>query len=489
MAPAAPTNPADLSVVEASALLAARALSSAELVDACLQRIEERDGEHSFDGDPASINAFARVYADDARAAAARADERLSAAAVRRDGAPPLLCGIPIALKDLYAVAGKPLTASSRALDDMPSHDCDAWARLSARGMVLIGHVHTHEFALGGTTDQVGNPWALERTPGGSSGGSAAALAARLIPAATGTDTAGSLRIPSAACGTSSIKATRGRVSLRGVVPLSVSLDHAGPMARTVADCALLLVAMAGPDPGRAESALAADLRAVDPAPTAGGQPLAGLRLAVSPRIAAVDVEPDVTDGFDAALEACRRLGASIVSVPAIGAPLSIDSDFFDVLIGELPAYHRRFDDRRELYRPFLREWMEIVERRALPAHEYVEAQGRRREVTALWAAWFAAERIDAVIEPTLPIVAPPRGTGYEHPFQDNALISLTHYWNWTGFPAVALPAGVGARSGLPVSVSLVGPAGREAELLRAGIDLQAELGLPELPVPSTPTP
>ena len=130
------------------------------------------------------------------------------------------------------------------------------WRRLAAAGMVLLGHLHTHEFAAGGTTDQVGSPWARERSAGGSSGGSAAALAAHMVPAATGTDTAGSLRIPSACCGTSTIKPTRGRVSMAGVVPLSWSLDHAGPMARTLADCRLLLAAMAGPDRGRAESAL-----------------------------------------------------------------------------------------------------------------------------------------------------------------------------------------------------------------------------------------
>src|SRR5205814_3367436 len=124
-----------------------------------------------------------------------------------------------------YGVAGKPLTASSRLLSEVPAADCDAWARLTAGGMVLVGHLHTHEFAAGGTTDQVGNPWALDRSAGGSSGGSAAALAARMTPAATGTDTAGSLRIPSAFCGTAAVKPTRGLVPLRGIVPLGPTLD------------------------------------------------------------------------------------------------------------------------------------------------------------------------------------------------------------------------------------------------------------------------
>ncbi len=450
-----PSDPADLGVVEAAALLAARELSAAELAFACLARIGERDGTHSFDGDPDSINAWARVYADTARDAARAADARLAA------GGAPRLCGIPIGLKDLYGVAGKPLTASSRQPVEQPTRDCDVWARLAGAGMVLLGHLHTHEFAAGGTTDQVGNPWDLTRSPGGSSGGSGAALAARMVPAATGTDTAGSLRIPSALCGTSTIKPTRGLVPLRGVIPLSVSLDHSGPMARSLEDCAALLAAMAG----------SADL------PTGAG--LAGARLVVSPRIGSVELDPDVAEGFDAGLDACRALGASIVTPPPVGAPLEVQDDFLAVLLAELGAYHHRYDDSRELYRPFMRGWLEEVEQRSLTADEYVAAQMRRTELTAAWSDWFAAERITAVVEPTVPKVAPVRGRGYDAPFQDAALISLTHYWDWTGFPAVSLPAGLGARSGLPVGVSLIGPTGADWELLGAGIDLQRQLGVP----------
>ncbi len=129
--------------------------------------------------------------------------------------------------------------------DNVAGEDAVAWTRLRDQGMVLLGHTHTHEFAAGGTTDQVGNPWALDRVVGGSSGGSAAALAAGMTPAALGSDTCGSLRIPSACCGTSAIKPTHGRIPLDGVIPLAPSLDHPGPMARTVADCAALLNAMA----------------------------------------------------------------------------------------------------------------------------------------------------------------------------------------------------------------------------------------------------
>jgi aspartyl-tRNA(Asn)/glutamyl-tRNA(Gln) amidotransferase subunit A len=466
---------ADLGVVEAAALIAERRLSASELTRACLARIGERDGAHSHEGDPASVNAWVRVYEEEALATAAQVDDARALA----DGPLPQLCGIPIGLKDLYGVAGEPLTASSSLLDERPLADCDVWSRLRAQGMVLLGHLHTHEFAVGGTTDQVGNPWALERSAGGSSGGSAAALAAHMVPAATGTDTAGSLRIPSALCGTSTLKPTRGLVSLRGVVPLATSLDHAGPMARTLVDCAPLLAAMAGPDPGRPGSALAAGPPTTLPAPRAGATPLAGVRLALSPRIDRTALDADVADGLDAAIAQCTALGGVMVAPPAPGVPLDVGEDFLDVLYAELLTYHRRFDGRREGYRPSLREWVEQAEARAVSAERYLAAQTRRRETTAALAWWLADYRIAALIEPTVPCVAPLRGDGYERAGSDRALISLTHYWDWTGFPVAALPAGVGARSGLPVGVSLIGAPAGEWNLLDLGIQLQGALGVP----------
>lgn len=463
------SDPADLGVTDASALLARRELSAVELTQACLDRIGERDGAHTYDGDPGSVNAWIRVYEEDALAAAARADERLA------QGDAPPLCGIPVGLKDLYAVAGKPLTASSRLLAGTPARSCDVWLRLESAGAVLLGHTHTHEFAAGGTTDQVGNPWALDRSAGGSSGGSGAALASHMVPTATGTDTAGSLRIPSALGGLSTIKPTRGHVSLRGIVPLSPSLDHAGPMARTVADCAVVLAAIAGPDGGRSTTAL---LRPA-PQPLEPGS-LAGIRLAVSPRVGAL--EPDVAAGFDAAIEACRRLGAAIVAPIADVPSLDVLDDYMTVLLADLLAYHRRFDGSRDLYRPSIREFVELAEESGVHAEEYVAALIRRRDVSAHWSDRLAAERVTALLEPTVPVTAPLRGSGYDHALSDFDLISLTHYWNWTGFPVVALPSGVGAQSGLPVSVSLVGAPGSDWELLALGAALQDELGVPSPP-------
>jgi aspartyl-tRNA(Asn)/glutamyl-tRNA(Gln) amidotransferase subunit A len=438
------TDAAELGVLEAADLLARRVLSARELAEACLARIRDRDGSHSHDGDPTSINAWVRVYEEDAIAAADRADERLAAGGASR------LCGIPIGLKDLYGVAGRPVTASSRLLDDVPVRHCEAWARLAAEGMVLLGHLHTHEFAAGGTTDQVGNPWALDRSAGGSSGGSGAALAARMTPAATGTDTAGSLRIPSAMCGTSTVKPTFGAVPIRGLVPLAPSFDNAGPMARSVLDCELLLAALA-----RAQ-------------PPAERRPLR--RVAVSPRIG--DLDPDVAEGFERAVELLP-----VVEVPPPEVQLDLGHVFLDLVVTEMLVWHRRFDDRRELYRPSIRGFLEYAVERGLSGEEYAAGQQARSEDAARWADWFAEHRIDAVVEPTLPIVARPRGHGYDAPFTDVAEISLTHYWNWTGLPVVALPSGVGRRSGLPTGVSLIGPAGSDWDVLAAGAALQAELG------------
>jgi Asp-tRNA(Asn)/Glu-tRNA(Gln) amidotransferase A subunit family amidase len=195
-----------------------------------------------------------------------------------------------------------------------------------------------------------------------------------------------------------------------------------------------------------------------------------------------VTLEPDVADRFEASLQVCRSLGAELVEPSVPDLSLDVGQDFLDVLTAELLAYHRRFDDRRDRYRPSIREWVEEGERRATSAEAYVAAQTRRRELTARWADWFGEHRISALAEPTVPVTAPLRGGGYEHAGSDAVLISLTHYWDWTGFPVAALPSGLGARTGLPCGISLIGPAGSDWQLLQAGIDLQAELGVPVPP-------
>jgi aspartyl-tRNA(Asn)/glutamyl-tRNA(Gln) amidotransferase subunit A len=459
------TEPADFGVLEAAASLRRGELSSVELTESCLRRIEERNGgPPSHDGVPEAINAFARLYPEQAMEQAQAADQRR-----RREGDDaPRLCGVPLAVKDLYAVAGLPLTASSRVLEgNVPGEDATAWVRLRDQGMVMLGHTHTHEFAAGGTTDQVGNPWALDRVAGGSSGGSAAALASRMAPAAVGTDTCGSLRIPSACCGTSTIKATHGRVPIDGIIPLAPSLDHAGPMARTMSDCSALLGCMAQdgaqPTPLMPPPAPLGELPlSARPGPRA----LEGVTIALTDHVVADELDPVVAVALEEAARECRGLGAQVVELPAPWT-LSWD-DLSTVLLTEVWAYHQSFAEQHDLYRPAIGQFVGAA-RHFTGAATYIAAQERRAQGTAAWESWFAAQGIDFVLEPTLPILPLPRGEGYATSVggPGDPMIALTSLWNMTGMPVASLPVS------WDVGVSLIAPRGGEAALLQAAIDLQ----------------
>ena len=473
-----PTDPADLGVLEAAAQLRAGSLSSVELTDACLRRIEDRNGgPPTLDGAPDAVNAWVRLYPELAREQAIAADERRA----REGENTPLLTGIPIGVKDLYAVEGLPLTASSRVLDDATpaTATAPAWAVLRDNGMVLLGHTHTHEFAAGGTTDQVGNPHALNLVAGGSSGGSAAALAARMTPATLGSDTCGSLRIPSACCGTCAIKPTHGRISLDGIIPLASSLDHPGPMGRTVADCAALLDAMtAGTAAITPLLPPATPMGALPVTSRPGPHPLAGTTIALTDRPAATPMADEIVAGYEQAAKACERLGAKVVELPA---PWTFDwDDLSQVLMAEVWAYHRAHADRHDRYRPQVAEFIEVA-RTCTDAQAYLAAQMRRAQGTAVWERWFAENRIDAVLEPTLPILPHERGPGYErgHPAgPGDPMIAFTALWDMTGMPVVSLPVS------WSVGMSLIAPRGNEAPLTQIAIDLQEHaLGIPGDPL------
>ncbi len=467
------TDPAELDLVDAQALLARGALTSLELTEACLAAITRHNGgAPTFDGSPQAINAWVRVYEGRAREAARAADARRA-----REGAQaPAMCGIPLGVKDLYGVAGLPLTASSAVLEgNVASQDSVVWARLEAQGMVLLGHTHTHEFAAGGTTDQVGNPWALDRVAGGSSGGSAAAVAARMTPAALGSDTCGSLRIPSACCGTSAIKPTHGRLPLDGVIPLAASLDHPGPMARTIADCAALLSAMAAGGPP-------VDPLAPPPAPLGGlpetarggPRPLEGLTIAVTDRPERADMQASIAQALDCARAACERLGARVISAPA---PWHLDwGDLSVILLTEVWAQHRAYADRRDRYRPAIAEFVEAAQG-FTEAGRYLSAQRHRAAGAAAWEAWLSEHGVDLVLEPTLPIEPYGRGPGYDRGHAGgpgDPMIALTALWNLTGMPVASVPVNWSA------GVSLIAARGGEAGLIQAAIDLQEhELGVP----------
>jgi aspartyl-tRNA(Asn)/glutamyl-tRNA(Gln) amidotransferase subunit A len=463
---ARPTDPAAFGLLEAAAALRSRAFSAVELTEACLRRIDEvNGGEPSFDGGRDAVNAWVRLYPDLALEHARSADERLA-----REGVDaPLVCGIPLALKDLYGMAGLPLTASSRVLEgNVASDDAVAWRRLRDAGMVPLGHTHTHEFAAGGTTDQVGNPHALGLVAGGSSGGSAAALAARMTPAALGSDTCGSLRIPAACCGVSSIKPTHGRIPIGGVIPLSATLDHVGPMGRSVADCSALLAVLA--EGGPEVSSLMPPPQPLGELPLAarpGPRPLEGLTVALTDRPTIAEMRDEVAGPFDVARRACEELGARVVE---LSAPWTFDwNDLSVVLMSDVWSYHSQFADKHDLYRPAIAEFVEVA-RRFTDAQAYVAAQDRRARGTAAWEDWFEANGVDFVLEPTLPIVPYERGPGYDRGHAGgpgDPMIALTALWDMTGMPVVTLPVQWN------VAVSLIGPRGHEAPLTQAGIDLQ----------------
>lgn len=465
-----PSDLAELGVLEAAAALRSRRVSSVELVEALQAQIERvNGGPPSEYGSTDAINAWVRLYPEVAAEQARAADRRLAA-----EGADaPLLCGVPVGLKDLYAAAGLPLTASSRVLaDNVPDVDCTAWSRMRAAGMVLIGHLHTHEFACGGTCDQVGNPWRTELTPSGSSGGSGAAVAARMAPVATGTDTAGSIRAPAAICGVSGIKPTTGRIPLDGVIPLGTTFDTLGPLARSVADCSAVLAVMAAGGAATVAHAVpAGDLGELPLRARLGSQPLAGCTIAVTDRFSAFELDEDVQAGYARALEAAQALGAELVELSAPVKAFTLDSPEFALVLVEMWAYHQQFIDSDELYRPQLRETLRAA-RDVMSASDYARIQLGRARYASAWERWMDRHGVDLILEPATRVVAYPRGHGYDYT-DYNPLADMTLGWNVTGHPGVALPCGLGPSSGLPTGIQLISRRGHEAVAIQAGIDLQ----------------
>ena len=300
-----------------------------------------------------------------------------------------------------------------------------------------------------------------------------------MTPAALGSDTCGSLRIPSACCGTCAIKPTHGRLPIDGIVPLAPSLDHPGPMARTVADCAALLAAMAADGP--AVTPLMPPPAPIDGPPVrarSGGRPLAGMTIALTDRTHGITMADAVGRGLEETAHTCERLGARIVE---LAAPWTFEWDDLSlVLMTDVWTYHRDFADRHDRYRPAIAEFAEVA-RDFTDAQAYLAAQTRRAEGTVMWEDWFRENDVDVVLEPTLPILPYERGPGYDPGHAGgpgDALIELTALWDMTGMPVAALPVSWN------VGVSLIGPRGHEAPLIQAAIDLQEHaLGIPGDPV------
>ena len=433
--------------------LRARELTAVRVTEECLRRI---------DADNPRLNAFITVMADEARRQAREADQELAAG---NDRGP--LHGVPISIKDLLDVRGVPTTAASRVREGhVAERDAPAIAHLREAGAVFIGKTNLHEFAFGTTSEDsafgpVRNPHDPTRSPGGSSGGSAVSVATSMALASIGTDTGGSIRIPAAACGIVGLKAALGDVSIDGVVPLSRTLDHVGPLAQSVTDACLVHHALMG------------DAAAQPPTP----MPIHGLRLAVPRRYFCDLLDDDVRARFEEAIERLRAAGAHIDDVEIPHAS-DIAPVYLHIVLGDAAAYHATaLETMPERYTAPVRIRLEMG--RYVMAEDYVRAlAGReqlRREVDA------ALAQHDALILPTLPIPAPTIGANtvqigaVAEPVR-NLMLRLTQPFNVTGHPAISMPSGL-TPAGLPCAVQLVGRKRQTDALLRVALACETLVG------------
>ncbi|MFJ3218907.1 amidase [Kitasatospora sp. NPDC086801] len=446
-------QPYELSLAAAAEEIRALRLSPVELVDSVLDRIEQVEPH---------LGAYVTVTAERARRAAREAEHE---AARGRHRGP--LHGVPMGLKDLIDVAGLATTASSRVrADHRAQADSTVAARLAAAGAILVGKTHTHEFAYGLTTPQTGNAWDRGRVAGGSSGGSAVAVAAGAATFALGTDTGGSIRVPAALNGAVGLKPTYGLVPRHGVTSLSWSLDHVGPITRTVEDAAIVLDALAGHDP-RDPASLATP--AVDHRPGAGTD-LAGLRVGV-PRTYYFDhVDAEVEAAVRRAIGHLEALGAQLVDVD-IPMTRYLLATLWGLVAPEAAAYHEgALRTVPELYQADVRVLLEAGE--LMTAGDYLRAQRSRTLMRREWARML--EEVDVIAAPTVPVTAVrtgqetvtwPDGTVEGVP---DAYVRLSAPANITGVPALSVPVGRDA-AGLPIGMQLLGRPLGERTLLRVG--------------------
>ena len=439
-------------------MIAQKQVSPVEVVRAHLERITALDGK---------LKAFITVCADAALGAA-----RAAEAAVMAGGPLGPLHGVPYGPKDLYATKGIKTTGGSTILADfVPDADATVVARLAAAGMLVLGKTNMHEFAYGpeglnGHYGDAWNPWdaGTHRVAGGSSSGSGAAVAAGLCPAALGSDTGGSIRIPSSLCGITGIKPTYGRVSRSGVLPLAWSMDHCGPMARTARDCALMLGAMAGYDPADPSTSV---LPVPDYTAALTGD-VKGLRVGIL-RAHFTDVAaPEVRAAVEAAARALEQAGARLDDVNLEHVAL-VPAASFAVVGAEALAYHARWLRTRNAdYQPDVRERLKLGV--LVSSNHYLRAQALRARVRQEVDA--ALARRDVLLAPATPIAAPALGQ-QEARLGDgpsdvrSALIRFTRPFNFSGHPAISLPCGF-TPAGLPVGLQLVGRLFDEATVLRA---------------------
>ena len=482
----------DLGVAQLAARLAAGSLSSTEVTQHFLNRI----GQH------AGLGAFLSVNPEASLAQARAADARLALG----ERAP--LLGVPLAHKDVFVTRDFPTTAGSKMLENYRSpFDATVVSKLGVgpggAGMVTLGKLNCDEFAMGSGNEnsayqKVRNPWDLSRVPGGSSGGSAVAVAARLVPAATGTDTGGSIRQPASLTGITGIKPTYGRCSRYGMVAFASSLDQAGPMARSALDCALLLSAMAGPDPDRDSTSL--DLPAVDYTANLGAEnengtsanSLKGLRIGLPAQFFGAGCAPDVLVAVRAALSEFEKLGATLVDVSLPLTELSIPV-YYVIAPAEASSNLSRFDgvryghraahytDLNDMYKKSRSEGFGDEATRRIMIGTYVLSHGyydayylKAQKIRRLIAQDFqtAFAQCDVIAGPVSPTVAWKIGEKGDDPVASYLADIYTLSSSLAGLPGMSIPAGFGA-GGMPVGLQLIGNYFKEAQLLGAAHQFQ----------------
>ena len=469
----------DLTVAQLAAKLKSRELSAVEAAQHFLARAMART----------PLGAYLAMN-DDATLAQARAvDARIAA------GDAPPLAGVPVAHKDVFVTTDFPTTAGSKMLEGYRSpFESTVTRKLAESGMVCLGKLNCDEFAMGSANEtsaygQAHNPWDTSRTPGGSSGGSAAAVAARLAPAATGTDTGGSIRQPSAFCNLTGIKPTYGRASRYGMIAYASSLDQAGPMARTAEDCALLLSAMCGPDLDRDSTSL--DVPAED-FTRALNERLDGLRIGVPKEFFTGGLADDVRTAVDGALAELQKLGAQLVEISLPRTQLSIPV-YYIISPAEASSNLSRFDGVRYGHRAS--HYTDLIDMYCKTRAEGFGDEVKRRIITGTYvlshgyydAYYLQAQKIrrmiaddlqrafqqcDVIAGPVAPTVARGIGACCDDPLADYLADIYTLSASLAGLPAMSVPAGFGA-GGMPVGLQLIGNYLQESRLLNVAHRLQ----------------
>jgi len=452
-----------MTILEAAHALRTRRVCSLELARQALDRIQALNDR---------LRAFITVTEDLALQQARQADQELERG---HDRGP--LHGIPVAVKDVYATRGIRTTCGARIFADfVPDFDAAVVERLAQAGAVLVGKTNMHELAYGITSSNphygaVRNPWDYQRLPGGSSGGSAAAVAAGMVFMAMGSDTGGSIRIPAAWCGVVGLKPTFGRISRYGVLPLDFSLDHMGPLARSVRDAAVTLEALAGHD-ARDETS---SRRPVEQYLPPQDPSLAGLRIGLPENFYFERVGPGVAEAVRNAARLAEQAGAMVapVRVPDVAAMNEVSRV---ILLAEAAAVMQPYMNRRHELGEDVRLLLE--QGLLLPATDYLQAQRLRRmmrdEFRRVW------KQADCLFTPTTPVSAPPLGQSrleWEDGAEDLRIAAtrLVRAINMFGWPAISLPCGLDPQ-GLPLGLQIIGPPFSEARLLRVAAALEAAL-------------